>query len=180
MVESPNSLVQDHNRIWFLYGKTKQVLLLPGFQFLHPSDLQMVRTCHIPQFLLISTNKLLMKYENWKIIYFTHQWFCGAPVVLALNPAYVVPFTVFPITSCELIYWQEMSWSYRKFDTSCKIWFHCSEDETGEWENDFFNFKLACKKSGSFETTAAVKCACILSKAFNTRGSWSCLYSVTI
>ena len=27
-----------------------------------------------------------------------NQWFCGAPVVLALIPAYVVPFTVFAST----------------------------------------------------------------------------------
>lgn len=30
---------------------------------------------------------------------------------------------------------------------------------------------LACRNKGSFETTAAVKCACILSQASNTFGS---------
>lgn len=30
-----------------------------------------------------------------------HQWFCGAPVVLARIPAYVVPLTDLPSTSCK-------------------------------------------------------------------------------
>ena len=35
--------------------------------------------------------------------------------------------------------------------------------------------RLACRNRGSFETTAAVKCACILSRASNTIGSFSFL-----
>lgn len=38
----------------------------------------------------------------------------------------------------------------------------------------------ACKNSRSLETTAAVKWACILSRASNTNCSWLSLYSVTI
>ena len=35
--------------------------------------------------------------------------------------------------------------------------------------------RVACRNRGSFETTAAVKCACILSRASNTIGSFSFL-----
>uniref|UniRef100_A0A0A9CU93 Uncharacterized protein n=1 Tax=Arundo donax TaxID=35708 RepID=A0A0A9CU93_ARUDO len=56
-----------------------------------------------------------------------NQWFCGAPVVLARIPAYVVPLTDLPSTSC--------------------------------------------RNNGSFETTAAVRCAFILSQASNTNSS---------
>lgn len=46
----------------------------------------------IIDFMLRRRNELIRLY----------QWFCGAPVVLARKPAYVVPFTVFPITSCNV------------------------------------------------------------------------------
>lgn len=103
VLEFPKVWEEDLCRIWFLCDKTIPALSLPEFLFQHLLDLPLVRTCNEHSLGFQFLENLVMAAATRKELSLSNQWFCGAPVVLALSPAYVVPLTDLPTTSCTTI-----------------------------------------------------------------------------